>query len=1068
RRGTRTAGATILLTERKDQTTGLGSATALAASRVSETIFVGSGGSIRVFDGSGTRNITSFDNDTVLDLVVFSSIDGTEFIAASLGSGKLVRVNPVTGQSNDLVSGLVDVTSLDVDPFSGDLLVGERTWIGLVSRMTLNKGLSGISQGQPGREIRYSSVQASDLATDRCTGDIYLAESSTGSVKKIDSRKQRRSVALENLSNPTRILSIYRKGTPCPSAFELLVFEQGTRTLSIWSPLLGTRSPVATNFNLAAMAFPGYPALESSPSGVWVSDSEGKLSSLGIGSAFDWKPINPSTMESIPETPLIRSISAVAPNILAIEIDERGVTEASQIPYVAQAGDQVEETGNHGYGTVWLRRNGKIIGALVGKDRDLLYTFDQFQGRQVDPAKVDRRELYWLTSPDDSSLGSGKHPTSLGRKSKPLEMVQTDTWRFLWPLRHTIYLRLPQDLREGALYRVHSDALPVRTVEYRHLPSQNRSEALHISHLGFRPDDPAKLGFLSCWMGDAGGLSYAPEARFTLFNEQEQIVLEGQTALAKAGNDKTEDPYNRNYNRADVHLLDFSALTQQGLYRACIEGIGCTYPFPVSTESWKRAFSTSAQGLYHQRSGIELSPSYTTYNRRRPFHPDDGMVILHSTAPLMDTGNGLNSSDEGNFGNLVAGMTDTPVPDAWGGYFDAGDWDRRIQHLDATRLLLELADLFPEFVGATQLEIPESGDGLPDILNEAAWGLDVFRRMQASAGGIRGGIESAEHPRRGEASWQESLPVMAYAPGVWSSYVYAGVAARAAHVLESFDPPLAETYSESALRAMEWAETEYPRLSQDYPHAVEDSRNLAAAELYRLTGLDRWHQIFLKTTAFTNGNNNLAVWQQHEQRDAAFVYLRTDHPGVNQAVWGNAYNALMREAQGSVSQARKIGFRWTKMDAWEPVGWGKLSTPAATNLLRAHFLSGKESYLTTAILACQTGSGANPVNISYTTWTGYDTPQHPLIVDQKVTAQTVPPGITIYGPFDLERPENSGYFTMQLIRDVLHPRMEDWPTIEAYFDLYLFPAVTEFTVMQNLAPTLYAWGYLAAREQEAN
>jgi endoglucanase len=36
------------------------------------------------------------------------------------------------------------------------------------------------------------------------------------------------------------------------------------------------------------------------------------------------------------------------------------------------------------------------------------------------------------------------------------------------------------------------------------------------------------------------------------------------------------------------------------------------------------------------------------------------------------------------------------VPNAWGGYFDAGDWNRRIQHLDATNLLFELAEMFPQ------------------------------------------------------------------------------------------------------------------------------------------------------------------------------------------------------------------------------------------------------------------------------------------------------------------------------------------------------------------------------------
>lgn len=78
--------------------------------------------------------------------------------------------------------------------------------------------------------------------------------------------------------------------------------------------------------------------------------------------------------------------------------------------------------------------------------------------------------------------------------------------------------------------------------------------------------------------------------------------------------------------------------------------------------------------------------------------------------------------------------------------------------------------------------------------------------------------------------------------------------------------------------------------------------------------MDRWHQIFLQTTAFTNRNNNLAVWRQHEQRDAAFVSLRIDRPAVNQVVRQNAFDAMMREAEGSVAQSQRTAFRWTKLD----------------------------------------------------------------------------------------------------------------------------------------------------------
>ena len=124
---------------------------------------------------------------------------------------------------------------------------------------------------------------------------------------------------------------------------------------------------------------------------------------------------------------------------------------------------------------------------------------------------------------------------------------------------------------------------------------------------------------------------------------------------------------------------------------------------------------------------------------------------------------------DGIFQMLAEKRTDRLLPDAWGGHMDAGDWDRRIQHLIVTRYLIELAELFPDYFAGLSLNIPESSNAIPDVVDEGLFNLDCYRRMQTAEGGIRGGIESSEHPRHGEGSWQESLDVMAYAPGIWSS-----------------------------------------------------------------------------------------------------------------------------------------------------------------------------------------------------------------------------------------------------------------------------------------------------------
>ncbi|UCG55652.1 MAG: glycoside hydrolase family 9 protein [Phycisphaerales bacterium] len=752
-------------------------------------------------------------------------------------------------------------------------------------------------------------------------------------------------------------------------------------------------------------------------------------------------------------------VGTVAPDVIGLTIsDGRGAEYGRQIPYKPHPDDKITEPQKDR----WVTRKGTAIGSLVGPEAKILGTFSRLVGEPFDIVPATKPGNWAVTSLDDDIYEPGKRvrPTAVCRKSKPTDLLRVAPWDWAAPVEHTLYLKLPSPLTQGKHYTIKPGGISLDPIEFAWEPADQRSEAVHISHIGFRPDDPAKVAFLSCWLGDGGGLSYPEALKFHVVDtETHRRVLSGTISLAKGANDKTEDAYKRNYNGADVYEMDFSALREPGTYRVFVESVGCSCAFRIADDVWRKAFTVSARGFYHQRSGIPLGPPYTDFKRPRPFHPEAGMNVYASTTPIMDSGNGLNQSDS-NFGNLNKGRTNEIVPNAWGGYMDAGDWDRRIQHLDATRLLLDLAILFPRYYETLSLNIPESRNTLPDVVDEALFNLDCYRRMQTPEGGIRGGIESAEHPAHGEGSWQESLPVMAYAPGVWSSYVYAGTAARAALCLKSRHPELASEYQESALRAMHWAETELPRRKDKVPHQVHDARNLAALELLRLTGHTQWHDIFLATTVFKDAKADLFVWQDHEQREAAWVYTRMDPSRTDADVRTNCRNAILREADQRVKQCGQTAFRWTKYP-WAPTAYGILSSPDAVSLVRAHLLTGKVRYLRAAVLACQTGLGANPVNICYTTGLGHRWPLHPLHIDSRISLQSPPPGLTVFGPVDPQ--VDSQKWARDLVDRFCYPPAAEWPTIEAYWDVFWYPVVCEFTIHQPMAANAYVWGYLAAR-----
>jgi len=755
------------------------------------------------------------------------------------------------------------------------------------------------------------------------------------------------------------------------------------------------------------------------------------------------------------ERPVVAHVGMVAPDIVGITVHAGRAEYGRQIPYERQPADRIDAKTHQR----WVWRGKTFLGSLVGAQGKLLYTPDRRVGPKLDTMWADRPDSYRITSPDDPNYREGLAPTAVHRKSKPTDFARVEPWQMDAPMEHVLYLRLAKPLRVGTRYAVSFTDGHLGDQAFVYDPAKLRSEAVHVSHLGFRPDEPAKVAFLSCWMGTGGGVAYREGLAFQVIGADGKAAFEGELSLSKAAADK-EDVYKKNYSGVDVYAMDFSPLRTPGSYTVSVDGIGCSYPFRIAADVWRKAFVVSARGFYHQRSGIELGPPHTTFKRPRCFHPADGVKIYHSTCPLMDSGNGLNRKD-GNFGNLNKGRTDRIVANAWGSYMDAGDWDRRIQHLDATRLLLELAVLFPDFVARVPLKIPESGDQVPDVLNEAMWNLDGYRRMQTPEGGIRGGIESAEHPRHGEGSWQESLTVMAYAPGIWSSHVYAGVAARAAGVLAKGRPKLATVYRDSALRAMRWAESQHRKSEKKHPHAVNDARNLAAIECFRLTGDPHWHALFLATTVFKNPKVTLYKWQHHDQRDAAWVYARTQQPAMDDAVRRNCLNAIRREADERVAQSGKTGFRWTK-NPWRPIGWGLPAAPDAVTLCRAHALTGEAKYLRTAVLACQFGAGANPSNLCYTTGLGHTWPQHPLHIDSRVTHQPPPPGLTVFGPVDVLR--NKNQWGQKLVNRFAHPKVEQWPSLEAFFDVFWYPPMCEFTIHQPMAANAYVWGYLAARE----
>ena len=114
-------------------------------------------------------------------------------------------------------------------------------------------------------------------------------------------------------------------------------------------------------------------------------------------------------------------------------------------------------------------------------------------------------------------------------------------------------------------------------------------------------------------------------------------------------------------------------------------------------------------------------------------------------------------------------------------------------------------------------------------------------------------------------------------------------------------------------------------------------------------------------------------------------------------------------------------------------------------------------------LVGSTGAGANPVNMCYTTGLGQKCPRHPLQIDHRITHQSPPPGITVGGPMDNTIQGLKDPFMEPFAGPHFFPPWQEWPALEAYWDVFWDPMVCEYTVHKPMAGNAYVWGYLAAR-----
>jgi endoglucanase len=284
-----------------------------------------------------------------------------------------------------------------------------------------------------------------------------------------------------------------------------------------------------------------------------------------------------------------------------------------------------------------------------------------------------------------------------------------------------------------------------------------------------------------------------------------------------------------------VRTADFSPLKEKGRFYIDVPGVGVSWPFLVAPDAYSRAFYLAMRSFYGQRCGtaVDLGPEFPGY-RHDVCHTEDA---YHATS--------------GKSGVKASGNK---------GWHDAGDYGRYVVNSGlSTGTLLWTYEMFADRVKNVRLNIPESGNGVPDILNEIRWNLDWMLSMQDADGGVF-------HKQTSEHFCDFVMPekddLVSYVIGTGgepyksscATADFAAVMAIAARTYRPFDAAYAMEALESARKAFAWVEKNSGVLFNN-PKGIgtgaygdrdcADEILWAAAELWRTTRDGAYQRYFL-------------------------------------------------------------------------------------------------------------------------------------------------------------------------------------------------------------------------------
>ncbi len=246
----------------------------------------------------------------------------------------------------------------------------------------------------------------------------------------------------------------------------------------------------------------------------------------------------------------------------------------------------------------------------------------------------------------------------------------------------------------------------------RMLPAQETiSEQIMVDQFGFRPQSEKIIIFARPERGQNAGARYSPPARATVRRKNGGATV-FTVALKPWGGGKTDAA-----SGDKVWYADISPLNTPGTYYVYeAKNRVPLYDFRIADNVYLPVLKAAVRAYFYQRCGGDVPEA----NGGTWHHP-----ACHLAA-------GQDRSAQLYIDGRAMGRT----RDVHGGWHDAGDYNKYVPFtLDVVIPLLMAYEFNPSVFG-DNWNIPESGNGIPDILDEVRWECDWLLRMQLPDGSV--------------------------------------------------------------------------------------------------------------------------------------------------------------------------------------------------------------------------------------------------------------------------------------------------------------------------------------------